>query len=150
MRAEEFTINKENFLSHLLDIKDVVVTILSNNNTVVDIHIEFRGLHNVWEQIQSQPMFSYTEEICGPIMGFGFDNKKEYIFTIGLQADQVTLHSILAESTSNILETLLNTEKSPAFADPKSYLLLSVMQQVTPKTQWGMTTTYYKEKTERQ
>ena len=146
MKAEEFIIDDEIFLSRLLNIKDVVVTVLSNDNTVIDVHIEFRGQHAVWEQIQSKPMFSYADEICGPIMGFGFDNKKEYIFTIGLQADQVTLLSILVGSESNILNTLLNTEKNPIFADENSYLLLSVMQQVTPKTQWGMTTSYYKEK----
>ena len=146
MKAEEFTIDNDNFLSRELDIKDVVATIFSNNATVVDIHIEFRGLHAVWEQIKSKPMFSYAEEICGPIMGFGFNNQKEYIFTIGLQSDQVTILSILTESTSSILETLLKAEHNPAFLDFNSYQLLSVMQQVTPKTQWGMTTTYYKER----
>ena len=146
MRAEEFTINEDNFLSRALNITDVVATVFSNNDTLVDIHIEFRGHHEVWEQIQSKPMFSYADEICGPIMGFGFHRKKEYIFTIGLQSDQVTILSIVKEPTSNVLETLLRAEHNPAFLDLNSYLLLSVMQQVTPKTQWGMTTTYYKEK----
>ena len=146
MRAEEFTINETNFLSRALGVKDVVATVFSNNDTVVDIHIEFRGQHTVWEQIQSKAMFSYSEDICGPIMGFGFNNQKEYIFTIGLSSDQVTILSILTESTTAVLETLLKAEHNPAFAELESYLLLSVMQQVTPKTQWGMTTTYYKEK----
>ena len=146
MRAEEFAVQEENFLSLLLDVKDVVITVLSNNDTIVDINIEFRGPHSVWEQIQSKSMFSYADEICGPIMGFGFNNQKEYIFTIGLQSDQVTMLSILTESESSVLETLLKAEHHPSFREQKSYHLLSVMQQMTPKTQWGMTTTYYKEK----
>ena len=79
-------------------------------------------------------------------MGFGFNHQKEYIFTIGLQSDQVTILSILAEDPSSVLKTLCTAEHNPDFLNLNSYLLLSVMQQVTPKTQWGMTTTYYKEK----
>ena len=82
MRAEEFTTDKEKtFSSRALNVKGVTVAILSNNNTVVDVHIEFRGqTHDVWEQIQSKPMFSYADEICGPIVGFGFDSKKRIYF----------------------------------------------------------------------
>ena len=78
-------------------------------------------------------------------MGFGFNARKEYIFSVGLQPDQTTILSILSETADTALDTLTKAEHNPAFVDLKSYRLLSVMQQVTSKTQWGMTTTYYKE-----
>ena len=145
MGVEEYTLEGENFVSKSLDVKDVVVTIISQGDKIVDVQAEFRGAHQIWEKIKAEGLFAYKEEICGPIMGFGFNRRKEYIFSVGLQPDQTTILSILAETPASALETLLKAEHNPAFVDLKSYRLLSVMQQVSSKTQWGMTTTYYKE-----
>ena len=145
MGVEEFTLEDRNFISDALQVRDVVITVISSGDKIIDIRIEFRGDHAIWEQIKSESLFAYKEEICGPIMGFGFNPKKEYVFSVGLQSDQVTILAILAESPSNALETLLKAAHNPAFLDLKSYRLLSVMQHVTPKTQWGMTTTYFKD-----
>ena len=145
MSIEEYTLETDNFLVRALNIKDVVATIIARGDKIVDIRLEFRGDHAIWERIKTEPLFAYKKEICGPIMGFGFKSDKEYIFTVGLLPDQITILSILAESTDKALETLLKATTNPAFLDLRSYRLLSVMQQITPKTQWGMTTTYYRE-----
>ena len=145
MSIEEYTLDVDNFLVKALGVKDVVATIISRGNKIVDVRLEFRGAHSMWEKIKTEPLFAYKEEICGPIMGFGFKSNKEYIFTVGLLPDQITILSILSESTDKALETLLQAATHPAFLELTSYRLLSVMQQVTPKTQWGMTTSYYKE-----
>jgi len=144
MSVEEFALEEDNFLSKRLPIKKVLVTIFSHGNKVIDTRIEFTGDNLLWERIMEKSMFSYKEDICGPIMGGRFKNNKDFVFTIGLKPDQVTILSILAEGPSNALKTLLSAEHNPAFHDFTSYRLLAVMQNVTPKTQWGMTTSYYK------
>lgn len=144
MKIEEFAISEDNFLSKHIQTKNVVVTIFSDENKVQDVHIEFHGDHSLWESITSNKLFSYSEAICGPIMGGSFRKHKDYIFTIKLREEQVTVLSILAEAPSRALHTLLQSTHNPAFSNLESYLLLSVMQQVTPKTQWGMNTSFYK------
>ena len=76
-------------------------------------------------------------------MGGKFSPHKEFIFTIRLKSEHVTMISILAESPSKALH-LLKSKDYPVFSQQESYLLISVMQQITPKTQWGMTTSFYK------
>jgi len=144
MKIEEIEITEDIFISQYLSVKDIVLTMFSNENEVEDIQLEFRGEHAVWEKITADGLFSYSENICGPIMGGRFSPKKEFIFTIRLQSEQVTILSILSESPSKAVDTLLKSQENPAFSKPESYLLISVMQQVTPKTQWGMTTSFYK------
>ena len=144
MKIEEIEIKEEIFLSQYLAVKDIVLTMFSNENKVEDIQLEFRGEHSIWERIISDGLFSYSEDVCGTIMGGRFSPKKEFIFTIRLKSEQVTILSILAESPSKAIDTLLRSKDNPAFSQQESYLLTSVMQQVTPKTQWGMTTSFYR------
>ena len=145
MSVEEFALGEDNFLSNFLDIKDVVVTIISEGDKIVEVQIEFHGSNVVWQKIQEEALFAYSADICGPIMGGGFSSKKEFIFTIGLHPDQVTLLSILADSPATAFQTLLERKHNPSFIDIRFYRLLAVMQQVTKKTQWGMSTTFAKQ-----
>jgi hypothetical protein len=95
-----------------------------------------------WVQIQEEVLFNYRPEICGPVFGGGFNPTKEYIITVGLKPEHVTVLSILFEG-EDLLEWLLSPSNSVDLSDSENYLLYSVMQQITPKTQWGMTTTYH-------
>ena len=144
MSVEEFALGEDNFLSNILDVSNVVVTIISEGDKIVEVQAEFHGSNAIWQKIQNEALFAYTADICGPIMGGSFSSKKEFIFTIGLHPDQVTLLSILADSPATAFHTLLNLKQNPSFVDIRFYRLLSVMQQVTKKTQWGMSTTFAK------
>ena len=144
VKIEEIEIREDIFLSQYLFVKDIVLTMFSNENTVEDIQLEFRGKHLIWEKIISGGPFSHSEEICGTIMGGRFSPKKDFIFTVRMKSEQKSILSILADSPSNAIETLLKSKDNPAFSQQESYLLTSVMQHATPKTQWGMTTSFCK------
>jgi hypothetical protein len=112
------------------------------SDTIQDLRISFDSRVMAWVQIQEEVLFNYRPEICGPVFGGGFNPTKEYIITVGLKPEHVTVLSILFEG-EDLLEWLLSPSNSVDLSDSENYLLYSVMQQITPKTQWGMTTTYH-------
>jgi hypothetical protein len=112
------------------------------NSTIQDLRISFHSKAMDWVRIQKDALFNYSPDICGPVFGGGFNPTREYIITVGLKPEQVTVLSILFEG-GNLLEWLFSPSNTVDLSNPDNYLLYSVMQQVTPKTQWGMTTTFH-------
>ena len=145
MGVQEYTLSGDNFISKRLDVHNVTCTIFSHGKQVTNVRFEFVGDQVLWENIKRDGLFSYSDDICGPIMGGRFNPQKEFIFTIGLSTDQVTVLSILCEKPEDAFEVLASAKDNPSFLRLESYQILSVMQQMTPKTQWGMVTSFYKE-----
>ena len=94
-----------------------------------------------WVALKEHSLFRYTPEICGPILGGGFNPTKPYIITIELYADQLTFLSIMDDGQS-IEEWFHLQSVQSILADSENFLLISTMQPITSKTQWGMTTVY--------
>ncbi len=94
-----------------------------------------------WVALKEHTLFGYSPEVCGPILGGGFNPTKPYIITLELHTDQLTLLSIIHEEQS-IKDWFNMASVQDIFRDSKHLLLISTMQPVTPKTQWGMTTVY--------
>lgn len=103
--------------------------------------IELRCDADGWVAIQEAEAFNYSPDICGPIFGGGFNPLKEYIITVELKSEQLAYLSIMYLS-QNIEEWLEDSEVQRLFKDVDNFLLITVMQQFTPKTQWGMSTIY--------
>ena len=94
-----------------------------------------------WVALKEHTLFRYTPEICGPILGGGFNPAKPYFITLELHADQLTLLSIIHEDQS-IEEWFHLEDVHTILQDNENFLLISTMQPMTPNTQWGMTTVY--------
>ena len=145
MGIQEHHLDSDNFISQSLSVGNVVATIFSQGSQVTNVRFEFSGDLQTWELIKEKKFFSFSEDICGSIMGGSFNPKKEFICTVGLKSEQVTILSIFCEQPEDAFGILRKAKDNPAFLSLDSYQLLSVMQQMTPKTQWGMVTSFYKE-----
>ena len=53
-----------------------------------------------WVALKDHNLFRYKPEICGPILGGGFNPAKPYIVTVELHADQLTFLSIMDDGQS--------------------------------------------------
>ena len=94
-----------------------------------------------WVALKDNGLFKYTPEICGPILGGGFNPVKPYIITIELHSDQLTFLSIMDDGQS--IEDWFHSKSVQAIlTKSENFLLISTMQPMTSKTQWGMTTVY--------
>ena len=94
-----------------------------------------------WVALKDHSLFRYKPEICGPILGGGFNPAKPYIVTVELHADQLTFLSIMDDGQS-IEEWFQLKSVQNILTDSENFLLISTMQPITSKTQWGMTTVY--------
>ena len=94
-----------------------------------------------WVALKDHTLFRYAPEICGPILGGGFNPAKPYIITLELHSDQLTLLSIVNDGQS--IEDWFHLENvHKILEDSENFLLISTMQPMTANTQWGMTTVY--------
>ena len=132
----------ESFLPKELKASKLEIMVRHQNTTIQDIRVSFYSTALGWLFMQSERLFNYTEDICGPIFGGGFNPAKDYIITIGVKPEHVTVLSILYDGES-LAEWLFGSSTAIDLSDPNNYLLYSVMQQITPKTQWGMSTTFH-------
>ena len=112
------------------------------DTSIKDLRISFHCTSDAWVQIQQEALFNYASDICGPVFGGGFNPSKEYIVTVGLKPEHLIVLSILFEG-EDLVNWLFDSSNTVDLTNPQNYLLYSVMQQVTPKTQWGMTTTFH-------
>lgn len=94
-----------------------------------------------WVALKEHSLFRYTPDICGPILGGGFNPAKPYIITIELHADQLTFLSIMDDGQS-IEEWFHQNSVQTILTNSENFLLISTMQPMTSKTRWGMTTVY--------
>ena len=118
------------------------LTVFHDSIALRDFHVEVAGTHDQWQMIQAENLFGYSADIVGPIFGGEFDPEKIYHFTLRLRPDQATLLGVLLESPKDAIQTFCNSDTDHFIRKGESYWLVSVMQQQTPKTQWGMTTKY--------
>ena len=118
------------------------LTVYHDSIALRDFHVEVVGTHDQWEMIQTEKLFGYSPDIVGPIFGGQFDENKHYCFTLRLRPDQATLLGVLLESPKDAITTFCTSDLEHFIRKAESYWLVSVMQQQTPKTQWGMTTKY--------
>ena len=124
-------------------VSPVTVVIDATDNALYALRIEFSGDEAMWTHIKQDKLFGYSDEACGPIMGGHFLTDRPLMFTINLSYESLQLLSILAEDPHQAHTLIANAEPDSPLRDTRSYQLLSVMQQRTPKTQWGLTTTYF-------
>ena len=85
-------------------------------------------------------LFNYSPDICGPIFGGGFNPSKPYIITVELHSEQLTWLSLSLGDLS--IDRWFDTPEMMASFRPQKFLLISTMQPITPKTKWGMSTTF--------
>ena len=142
MSILERSIDTSNPLFVSLNISQATVNIEYHNSSITDIRIIFLCDLSGWITIQDEGLFGHRPEICGAVFGGGFNPTKAYTITIGMKAEHVTILSILY--AEEILEEwIFQAPQSNVLSEQKNYVLYSVMQQATPKTQWGMTTSYH-------
>ena len=111
---------------------------------IQEVRLVLTGNIQTWLQVQNERWFAYRKDICGPVFGGEFHALKDYIITVGLNNQESTMLSIFWSGEE--LEDFINKkEVQKLLTDPNCYRLYSVMQNFTPKTQWGMTTTYFNE-----
>ena len=125
-----------------LEVRDAKIEVQYNGASLTDVRISFACGMREWIEIQDQRMFGYSPEVCGPIFGGGFNPTKDYLVTVGLKASQITALSILYDG-EDINQWLVGEQAVRFLSNQENFLLFAVMQQVTPKTQWGLTTTYH-------
>ena len=86
-------------------------------------------------------VYLHTLQICGPVLGGGFNPVKPFFITIELHSHHATLLGILYDG-ENIEEWFFHEKTQEAFRDNENFLLISTMQPFTPQTLWGMSTIY--------
>jgi len=118
------------------------LTVFHDSIALRDFHVDVVGTHDQWIAIQEEGLFGYNPDIAGPIFGGDFDPNKNYHFTLRLRPDQATLFGVLLESPKEAINAFCKADPNHFVRKAQSYWLVSVMQQQTPKTQWGMTTKY--------
>ena len=155
------------FVNELLGPRVCRAQLFRTDLRYIALRLDFWCDHQAWQQIQSQALFNTDAETFGPIFGGGFSESKDYHITIELSPDFTTDLSIMlgpAELFSNrmtsgevrdaaaalswdyeSLQTLLESRADFFTAQHASWNLVQVAQQVTPKTEWGMTTTHYRD-----
>ena len=116
----------------------------ASEQALYHVRLELFGEELLWNTITENRLFHYSEEICGSIFGGSFSKDKPYIITLSLKPDLIGMLSITADDKKNLAPELFY-EHNDVLRQSDSWLLLSVMQQKTPKTQWGMTTSFFKE-----
>ena len=94
-----------------------------------------------WVALKEHKLFNYSPDICGPIFGGGFNPSKPYIITVELHSEQLTWLS-LSLGDLPIADWFSTPEMMTVLSDPQKFLLISTMQPITPKTKWGMSTTF--------
>ena len=123
----------------------VTFVVDAGGNGVYGVRLEFTGDHDLWADIQQAGRFGYRKEICGPIFGGAFRLDLPLLFTVELVPEQAQILAALAEGPQTAHEVLQRAPAGSALRRSESWRLLSVMQQRTPKVQWGLTTTYLRE-----
>lgn len=112
-------------------------TDLGLSKVCVELHTNLTG----WSALKKNGLFAYTPEICGPVLGGGFNPVKPFFITIELHSHHSTFLGILYDG-ENIEEWFLHETTQEAFRDSENFLLISTMQPFTPQTLWGMSTIY--------
>ena len=118
------------------------LTVYHDSIALRDFHVDIVGTHDQWNTIKEQGLFGYNEEVAGPIFGGDFDPTKNYHFSLRLRPDQATLLGVLLENPTDAIQAFTQAAPDHFIRQAESYWVVSVMQQKTPKTQWGMTTKY--------
>jgi hypothetical protein len=144
MQLIEIPVSSKNYLFQQFSCKEQSIRFQYTSQAIQNIELILTTDMTSWIKLQDDRLFGFKEDICGPIFGGQFNAFKDYIITIGLKAQEITMLSIMWEKEP--LEQFIQKKKVlNALSDPQNYRLYSVMQQFTPKTQWGMTTTYFNE-----
>lgn len=144
MKLVEVPIDLQNHFFPNLPCKKQVLQFFFTDQMIKDIQLVLTGTMHAWIQVQDERWFSYRKDICGPIFGGQFHAFKDYNITVGLKSQEITMLSILWEK-EELEKFLEKKDVQNILNNPNCYRLYSVMQQFTPKTQWGMTTTYFNE-----
>ena len=128
-----------------LPLAPITIVVDAGESGVYGIRLEITGADADWEQIKSQGLFHYSPEICGPIFGGAFNPTRPHTFTVELVAEHVMTVAILSPTPAEAWQVLAEAEPDSPLRSTQSWRLLSVMQQRTPRTQWGLTTTFFGE-----
>ncbi|MES2638699.1 MAG: hypothetical protein V4850_04435 [Myxococcota bacterium] len=123
----------------------VTFVIDAGGNGVYGVRLEFTGGELLWADIQQAGRFGCRADICGPIFGGAFRLDRPLLFTVELVPQQAQILAALAEGPHKAHEVLEQAPAGSALRRSESWRLLSVMQQHTPRVQWGLTTTWLHE-----
>ena len=144
MQLVEIPLSLENHFFPNLPCQKQVLQFYFTDHMIQDVQLVLTGNIQTWIQIQDEKWFAFRKDICGPIFGGEFHAFRDYLITVGLNAQDITMLSILWEK-EDLQLFLQKKDVQNILSNPTCYRLYSVMQQFTPKTQWGMTTTYFNE-----
>lgn len=117
------------------------ITLYSSDLGLSRISLELHTNAEGWVSLKDHQLFAYTPDICGPILGGGFNPAKPYFITVDLHSNHLTLLGILYDG-EDVTNWFQNDTVRPTLENADNFLLISTMQPITPKTQWGMTTKY--------
>ncbi len=117
------------------------ITLTTNELGLSRVSIELNTDAHGWVTLKELGLFGYTPDICGPILGGGFNPAKPYYITIDLHSNHLTLLGILYDN-EDVATWFLSAAVHAVITDRHNFVLISTLQPITPKTQWGMTTTY--------
>jgi len=144
MSISTYEIPQEHFL--FMNVEDlqwsaqrltVHATNLGLSKVSIELHTDIAG----WSALKKNGLFAYTPDICGPVLGGGFNPVKPFFITVELHSHHATLLGILYDE-ENIDEWFFHEKTQEAFSNSDNFLLISTMQPFTPKTLWGMSTIY--------
>ena len=117
------------------------ITLYASDLGLIRVSLELHTDAQGWVALKDQSLFGYSPDICGPILGGGFNPTKPYYITVDLHSDHLTLLGILYNGEP-VEEWMEQDSVSATLRAAENFLLISTLQPITPKTQWGMTTTY--------
>ena len=144
MAFTEHTINAEHFLFNTFDnLRWLEQRIRLRHSELgwQKVSLEMVTDADGWVALKEHQLFNYSPDICGPIFGGGFNPSKPYIITVELHSEQLTWLS-LSLGDLPIEKWFSTPEMLSVLSDPQKFLLISTMQPITPKTKWGMSTTF--------
>ncbi len=117
------------------------ITLYCEDLGLTKVSIEMHTNAHGWVSLKDHKLFGYSADICGPIFGGGFNPSKPYHVTVELHSDHLTLLGILYDGED--VETWFHSDAvAPALQTPENFLLISTLQPINAKMQWGMTTKY--------
>jgi hypothetical protein len=117
------------------------ITLTTSDLGLSKVSIELTTDAYGWVTLKELGLFEYTPEICGPILGGGFNPAKPYYITVDLHSNHLTLLGILYDN-EDVDAWFVSDAVQSVIANSRNFVLISTMQPITSKTQWGMTTTY--------
>lgn len=117
------------------------ITLYANDLGITKVSMELHTDASGWVVLKDLGLFAYTPDICGPILGGGFNPSKPYYITIDLHSNHLTLLGILYDGEP-VEQWIENDSVRSIIRNADNFLLISTLQPITPTMQWGMTTTF--------